>query len=162
MPMANRLLACALLLLSVGCASASRTTARQADKQAVIDTVQGLFDAFATKDEQALRRLFHPEAQIIDIKPGGVVNVREGGVDAEVRGIVNAKAALEERLYDPDVHVSGDLATLWAAYDFLTDGQLSHCGTDTVQLVRGATGWRILVLTFTIETEGCDRSRVRP
>ncbi|MEM6646212.1 MAG: nuclear transport factor 2 family protein [Bacteroidota bacterium] len=136
--------------------------ATQADRQAVIDTVQGLFDAFAAKDEQAMRRLFHPEAQVIDVKPGGVVNVRDGGVDAEVRGVLNAKAALEERMYNPQVHVAGDLATLWAAYEFLTDGQLSHCGTDTVQLVRDAAGWRILVLTFTIETEGCDRSRLRP
>ncbi|GAB5518641.1 MAG: hypothetical protein RhofKO_08920 [Rhodothermales bacterium] len=160
--MISRVLSALLLVCFAGCASGARLTAtEQAEAQAVIDTVQALFDAMATKDGEALARLFHPEAQVIDIAPGGAVNVREGGIEAEISGILNAGVALEERMYDPQVHVTADLATLWTEYDFLTDGQFSHCGTDTVQLVRSETGWQVLVLTFTVETEGCDRDRIR-
>jgi hypothetical protein len=43
----------------------------------------------------------------------------------------------------------------WAPYDFHLDGKLSHCGIDSFGLVRGADGWRIAGISYTVQKTGC-------
>jgi hypothetical protein len=47
-------------------------------------------------------------------------------------------------------------AALWAPYDFERDGKRSHCGIDQANLVRTEKEWKIMPLTFTMETKGCE------
>lgn len=53
------------------------------------------------------------------------------------------KTQIAERIHNPIIHVDGDLAVVWAPFDFLADGKVDHCGTDLFSLVRVSGRWLI-------------------
>ena len=67
------------------------------------------------------------------------------------------RAAWTERAFNPQVRVSGTLATVWAEYDFHFGQAFSHCGVDAVQLLKTAQGWRIMSIADTFVREGCEQ-----
>jgi hypothetical protein len=52
-------------------------------------------------------------------------------------------------LHNPMVRVDRDLAMAWAPFEFLVEGKLDHCGTDSVSLVRLEGKWLIASLAAT-------------
>jgi uncharacterized protein YecT (DUF1311 family) len=122
------------------------------DRSAVIIATSALFTAMQGKDTAALRTLMHPRAQIIAVRDGRV-SVRS--VDEWIGGLGQTAGELIERMWDPRVEVDGDLATLWAPYDFHVGERFSHCGTDAFQFVRVAGAWKMITVTFTGRTTGC-------
>jgi hypothetical protein len=54
-----------------------------------------------------------------------------------------------ERMVNPEVRVDQNLASVWTWYDFTTGGRTSHCGYDSIELARTATGWKIIYLADT-------------
>ena len=72
--------------------------------------------------------------------------------------IASAQGELRERMYDPEVRISDNLATIWTYYDFHRGAQFSHCGVDAVQLVRTADGWKIAHIAYTVRRTQCERS----
>jgi len=119
--------------------------------------VRQLFDAMRAKDTVALRAVFHPEARLMG--PGrdrdGNPIVRVTSVDEFVQAIGAARPYLDERIYDAEIRVDGDLATVWTSYDFYADSTFSHCGVDAFQLARVGTDWRIIQIADTRRREGC-------
>lgn len=127
------------------------------DRAAVISAVQSLFDAMRTRDTIALRAGFTPSAQLISIRalPGGPARHQVTSLSAFVTAIGRSDEELVERMWDPRVEVAGDIASLWAPYDFRRGGVFSHCGHDAVHLVRTPEGWKIAAITYTVVTTGC-------
>ena len=121
----------------------------------MIAAAQRLFDAMAASDSTALRALLHPEAKLLAILPGGQVRIQEDVAEAWVRDVARSEETLRERMWDPRVEVQGDIAMLWAPYDFHLGDAFSHCGIDAFQFVRDGTDWRLLVVSFTVQREGC-------
>ena len=64
-----------------------------------------------------------------------------------------SKETHRERIWDPDVRVHGSIATVWAPYDFWTDGKFSHCGVDAFDLIKTSDGWKISGGAFTMEAK---------
>ena len=56
------------------------------------------------------------------------------------------------------VLVDGDMAQVWGPYYFEVEGALSHCGVNSLSLVRDASGgWKVGNTSFTVEPpETCD------
>lgn len=159
-----RILALVLsLLLGAGCTAVRPGPERPAgpapmglEARTVVEAAEQLFDAMEARDTTALRALMHPDAQIIAVDPEGRARVQPGGAAAWIAGVGRSEGgAWRERIRGPRVEVSGALATLWAPYTFHLGEQFSHCGTDAFQFVWTDDGWQLLVVTFTIETEGC-------
>lgn len=150
-------------LAATGCASAANSgqapagTASAADRAAVIAAVQGLFDAMRTRDTIALRAGFTPGAQLVSIRavPGAPARHQVSPLSAFVTSIGRPGEELVERMWSPRVEVAGDMASLWAPYDFRIGSTFSHCGHDAVHLVRTPNGWKIAAITYTVVTEGC-------
>jgi len=71
--------------------------------------------------------------------------------DAEEERNTPIEVALDERGFDPVVHVSGPIAMVWYPYDIYVDGEWSHCGVDIFNLVRTNDGWRIAALVWSVE-----------
>ncbi len=69
--------------------------------------------------------------------------------------VENATDTYHERLFDATVLVQKGVALVWAPYDFHLNGEFTHCGVDTVSLVKTNDGWKAVSLTYTVETEGC-------
>lgn len=149
------------LLFATGAAAQEPTiksaAGPEADVAAVREVVVGVFDAMRAADTTSLASWFHPEARLISTsrQQGRPV----AGVE-EVSAFTNAVGAphdkvYDERVWDLEIRVDGDLAVAWMPYAFYLGDQFSHCGVDLFQLVRTADGWRIIELADTRRREGC-------
>ncbi len=125
----------------------------------VIDTVQKTFDAIAAKNEQALRKLFLPDARVIALRNGKLNDTSADQFAARVNSVTGS---LLERMWNPKVMLHEGIAVLWAEYDFHRDGKFSHCGIDVANLVKTEEGWKISSIQYTAETEGCKPSPLGP
>lgn len=152
------------VLGSIACAAAGPAaqppitdTATAADRSAVIAVVQSVFDAMRTRDTSAIRAAFVPNAQLVSIRTvsGAPARVQVQPISAFVTAIAGAPAELVERMWDPRVEVAGDMASLWAPYDFRIGANFSHCGHDAVHLARTEHGWKIAGITYTVTTDAC-------
>ncbi|MGI8618928.1 MAG: nuclear transport factor 2 family protein [Gemmatimonadaceae bacterium] len=128
-----------------------------ADRAAVIAAVQSLFDAMRTRDTSAIRAAFAPNAQLVSVRTvaGAAPRMQVQPLAAFVTSIGRAPEELVERMWDPRVEVAGDLASLWAPYDFRIGASFSHCGHDAVHLVRTPEGWKVTGIAYTVITTGC-------
>jgi ketosteroid isomerase-like protein len=156
-----------LLLLcgAIGTLGCAATGARQpdvsapsaADRDSVIAAVQALFDAMRARDTSAIRAVFTADAQLVSVRtvPGAPARFQTQPLAAFVTSIGRAPEELIERMWDPRVEVAGDIASLWAPYEFRIGANFSHCGHDAVHLARTAEGWKIVGITYTVVTTGC-------
>lgn len=157
----KRLLMLLGTLGALGCATTAQqpdvTAGAAADREAVIAAVQSLFDAMRTRDTSALKAAFTPAAQLVSIRsvPGSPARFQTQPLAAFVSAVGNAPEALIERMWDPRVEIAGDIASLWAPYEFRRGASFSHCGHDAVHLVRTAEGWKITGISYTVITTGC-------
>lgn len=60
-----------------------------------------------------------------------------------------------ERYWNPTVMIRRDIAAVWTAYSFDTDGKRSHCGYDLFEFVRVDGEWKIANTMWTIEPDAC-------
>jgi hypothetical protein len=148
-----------LLLLPLAACSAARPSAAPApaaETAAVVAVAERLFAAMETRDTAAIRALFLPQARIIAIeRVAGEARVRDRGVAEFLPSVATSPETLVERMWSPEVRIDGDLAALWAPYDFHRGSRFSHCGSDAFHLVRSGGAWRIATLSYTIQREGC-------
>ena len=146
-----------LALLTAPAATAPLSAQSTDDERAVIAVVQRTFDAMTARDTATFRAVFAPGARIVSTftnregKPG----VREILIDDFVGAIAGFEVDVVERIFDPQVRIVDNLATVWADYDLHAGGELSHCGVDAFHLARTADGWKIVHVTDTQKREGC-------
>lgn len=118
-----------------------------------------LFDGMRAGDSTMVRAAFHPRATMASVgsRDGRAeLRIDPAGVDGFVRAVGTPHAEVwDERIWDPVIHVDGDLATAWIPYAFYLGSNLSHCGVDAVELIRTEQGWRISHLADTRRREGC-------
>ena len=122
----------------------------------VLEVVTALFDGMRAGDTTAMRATFHPEVRLFTTgtRDGRPVATRVP-VEQWLQGVAQSGAFLDERLHDPVVRVSDNLATVWTGYSLYVDDRFSHCGVDAFQLVRTADGWKITQVTDTRRTQDC-------
>ncbi len=127
--------------------------AHAATRREVLGAVDSLFDAMAKHDVEASRKLIVPGASFVVVKPDGTVAM-EHDTDY-LDSLARHKEAFRERIWNAQVTVQGDIAQVWAPYDFHLDGKLSHCGIDSFSMVRTAEGWRVAGVSYTVRKVGC-------
>lgn len=141
-----------LLLPAIGCAHA-RSRAADPAHASVIRAVEDLFTGMRARDTTALRRLLTPEAHLTSVVyDQGRAVIRSQSVDAFIASISRPGPLLVERMWDPEVRIDGDVASVWAPYDFHIGQIFSHCGHDGFHLVRRDGAWRISAITYTVRT----------
>ena len=111
------------------------------EEQAVLASVQAMFDGMAKRDAQAIKA---------PLLPGGSMLLMRDGKPAQMTFDAFAERVgqpgpvrIQERIHDPLVRIDHDLALVWAPFEFLRDGQVDHCGTDLFTLVRQDGKWLI-------------------
>ncbi|EAQ27977.1 hypothetical protein NAP1_10298 [Erythrobacter sp. NAP1] len=119
--------------------------------------VTAFMTAFDAQDAEAMR------AHIIEGTSVTVIEEREG--EDRVRavpldGLVATIAASQNDLAEPIWNLrsveDGPVATVLADYEFLVDGERSHCGTNILNLVRVEGVWKIAGIAYSHREEGCE------
>ena len=132
--------------------------AQDADRAAVLATVQKVFDAMRTRDTALLRQAFDTSARLAGVSTrGGPLTVRLTAPASFGAAIASAPAGdvWNERIYDPEVRIDGDVAQVWAYYTFHRSKTFSHCGVDAFMLLKVGSEWKITQLADSRRTTGC-------
>jgi len=136
------------------------------DEVAVMEVVNGLFDAMRARDGEAAAAVFHPDARLVSTgaRPDGTPTVQVTPVDGFIGAVGGDGDPWNEPLFDTEVRIDGNLAQVWTFYRFYAGDAFSHCGFNSILLVRHqdaaaatASGWKIVHLADTRRTAGCDR-----
>ena len=134
----------ALIIVSVP-ASASTP-----EERAILAPIQALFDGMTKRDAAAIQQPLLPGGSLVLMRDGKPSQMTFSAFAERVGR--PGKTHIEERIYDPTIHVDGDLAVVWAPFDFLVDGKVDHCGTDLFNLIRVDGKWLIASIADTGHT----------
>ncbi|MBC7937575.1 MAG: hypothetical protein H7Y86_19680, partial [Rhizobacter sp.] len=63
--------------------------------------------------------------------------------------------AADEQIVVETLKTDGSLAIVWTPYQFFYKGKFSHCGVNSIQLVRLKAGWKIQYIIDTRRREAC-------
>jgi cyclase len=135
------------------------------DEGRVLDVVNGLFLAMQRKDTAAMRRLFEPNARLVGMRPAGSgTRLQALTWDEFARAVASStRGEWIERAFAPRVRIRGTLADVWTEYDFHFGPAPSHCGVDSIQLLKLSDGWKIVSIADTFEATDCPaREAPRP
>ena len=66
------------------------------------------------------------------------------------------KDSADERIKFDVVKIDGPLAIAWTPYEFFHNGNFSHCGVNSFQLVKIDGVWKIQYLIDTRRRAGCN------
>lgn len=138
-------------VLALGTAS---LCAQSSDEKDAVATVQKTFDGMAAHNADAIRSTLLADARIYFVRDTGAPASISG--DEFVTRISSAKGEIVERFIgQPAVSIRGRMAQVWGEYEFLRNGKFSHCGVDSVSLLKADGGWKIAAIVYTAETTGC-------
>lgn len=130
--------------------AASSATSGEAD---VLAAVQLLLDGWRDADAGKVDHALHKDFREVTL------HLQDGHwnfavVDrATLVGMMGKieKNSWDDRLLEPQVHVDGPIAVVWSRYRFtvryVENGAhraADHCGVETFQLYRDASGWKIV------------------
>ncbi len=129
--------------------------AQAADEQAVILVVENLFTAMQTKDIALIERTMTPQAFVIGVGDSGMSQSARDDFTSSIGG---AGVELIERMWDPEVRIDGQVAQLWAPYDFYLGAEFSHCGSDAFHFVKVDGEWKMAGVTYSrAQPPNCDK-----
>lgn len=149
-----------VLLFSVAAtfAAVTPTRAQNPERDAVLATVQKVFDAMRTRDTALLNQAWDSTARLVGVTtrngPARIALTTPAQFGA---AIVNAPASdvWHERIYDPTVSIDGGVAQVWAYYTFHLGDKFLHCGIDAFMLVKVGDAWKITQIADSQRTTGC-------
>ncbi|HPG11630.1 MAG TPA: nuclear transport factor 2 family protein [Chitinophagaceae bacterium] len=136
----------------------SMTTKAQSAEDSVKATINKMFDAMRKADGEMLKSCFSDSIvfQTIARSKEGKMIVRNESADGFVSQISKATAGLlDERITYETIKVDGPLALAWTPYSFYYNGNFSHCGVNSFQLVRFDGEWKIQYIIDTRRRQGC-------
>ena len=146
-----------LIVLALLGATGAPLRAQEADRTAILATVQKVFTAMRTRDTALLRQAFDTSARLLGVSARGPATVRLTAPAVFGSAIASAPAGdvWNERIWDPEVRIDGDVGQVWAYYTFHRNNTFSHCGVDAFMLLKVGSEWKITQLADSRRTTGC-------
>lgn len=131
--------------------------AQTSDREAILATVQKVFDAMRTRDTALLSQAFDTTGRLAGVSTRGTPAVTLTSPSQFGASISRAPAGQvwNERIYDPEVRIDGTVAQVWAYYTFHRNDTFTHCGIDAFMLEKVGGTWKITQLADSRRTEGC-------
>lgn len=141
-----------ILLLLVLLVAPTLSAQQSADQKEVLAVLDKFFEGMTKRDTALSRATLLPGSLFYATSQG---KTRISSDTAYLGSLARGTTKYVERIVAPTVLVHGDLAEVWAAYEFLIDGKRSHCGVDSFTFVREGGTWRMATAVYTIEQTGC-------
>lgn len=130
----------------------------QSSEDSVKSVINNMFTAMKNADGVMLKSVFSDSIvfQTIARNKEGATVVRTESPAGFIEQISKASpGSLDERISFETVKVDGPLAIAWTPYNFYYNGQFSHCGVNSLQLVRFNGVWKIQYIIDTRRKQGC-------
>ncbi len=149
-----------LLLLTVFCFSFG-VQGQNTDSEAVKETIINFFEAFHKQDTTALKTMAKGDIKLqsISVNKEGKSVLHESEYGQFLKNIASIpnENTFEEKLLSFNIQVDGNMANAWTPYEFWYNGNFSHCGVNSFQLIKEDDAWKIIYLVDTRRREGCQK-----
>ncbi len=147
------------MIMLTGCLLVSISCFAQSDREKeVTQVIQDIFDGMRAGDSARVANHFERSATMFSVftdKSGASV-LRPGSLQEWLNAIGTPREdALDERLWDIEVRIDGDLATVWTMYALYVGKNYSHCGVDAFQLRHDGNDWKVFHVADT-RRQKCD------
>jgi len=125
---------------------------------AVMAPVNAMLSGVGARDPAAILAQARPEGgvTVASEKPDGTRVLRHMSWADFTGGIKPGPEQYHEKLVDPAVEIDGDVAMVWSRYIFSIDDKIHHCGVDHFDLIRENGAWKVLNITWSSRTTGCE------
>lgn len=147
-----------LLILCLG----FNLNAQDFETEQVKTKIVNFFEAFHKQDTTALRTMSigNIKLQSISVNKEGqsVLSESEYGQFLKSIASIPKENAFEEKLLGFNIQVDGNMANAWTPYEFWYNGNFSHCGVNSFQLMKDDDEWKIIYLVDTRRREGCQEN----
>ncbi|MCZ2459962.1 MAG: nuclear transport factor 2 family protein [Chitinophagales bacterium] len=130
----------------------------QTAEDSVKAVINKMFIAMKGSDAETLRMCFSDNTvfQTITYDKTGNLVVSHESVNDFIESVSKLpEGSADERVSFETIKIEGPLAMVWAPYTFYYNGQFSHCGMDSFQVVRFNDGWKIQYIIDTRRKQGC-------
>jgi len=140
----------ALVLLGV-----TSVTAQEKEEAAVKRVVETFFEGFHKQDSLLMKSVLADEVvlQTTGRNIEGKTQFKNEKISRLITSIVSIpdSVSFEEKLTTWSIQVDRTMANAWVGYEFWLNGQFSHCGINSFQMVNFDGDWKIIYL---IDTRG--------
>ncbi len=130
----------------------------QTAEDSVKTVVNNLFKAMKSSDVVLLKSVFADSAtlQTIAKNKAGETIIRNESVAGFVESISKIPpGAADEQISFGQINIDDALASVWTPYKFIYNGNFSHCGVNSFQLVKLNNEWKIQYLIDTRRKNEC-------
>ena len=113
-------------------------------------TIETFFDGFHQKDSLLMRSVLHEPFKLESVA------VRDNKVskrDLNGKEFISAvtqrsdSPVWKEKLLSYEINIDGPLANAWVKYEFWIDNKLSHCGVNSIHLLKDGLKWKIFSIS---------------
>jgi hypothetical protein len=126
------------------------------DEASALAAVDRIFEGMRTANAAMVREVFAGEARfaMVDAQ-SGPATVRAQSVEGWLSAIADSNGRWDEQVYDVSARVDGSMASVWAPYTFYLDGEISHCGINSIEMLHDGTGWKVTQISDTRRQSDC-------
>lgn len=133
--------------------------AQKTETEDVKATIIAFFEAFHKQDTTELRAMVKGDIKLqsISVNKEGKTVLQESDFSQFLNNIASIPKdrTFEEKLLDFNIQVDGNMANAWTPYEFWYNGNFSHCGVNSFQLLKEDDEWKVFYLVDTRRIEGC-------
>lgn len=121
-------------------------------KGQVLNAAEAFFAALRSPDKTALADHLLDEAVIFvhDRRNPAKPNTMIVPAGAHLEGWLNSAPGVDEYMKYHSVLVDGTMAHVWGPYVFLLNGKPTHCGINSMSMVKTDDGWKVGNTSFTM------------
>ena len=124
--------------------------AEKGDKKDILKVIDVFMTAVNLKDKSIFDSISHKGIQrIVTLVDQDEVKTTVYDNDKLLEGLKDIDDSFRERYWDAVVLTDGNIASVWAPYDFFSNGKFSHCGVDLFYLVKENKEWKIAHFGYT-------------
>ena len=125
---------------------------------AVKALVNQFFESLEKQDTVLLKQVAFMEGQIWTVNNTvSPARHRMRFFSDDLNSLISKNSYLETAK-SMEVKIHEGMAMAWVPYEFRLNGEFSHCGLDVFNLNKKEGDWKIILLSYTIDIEGCDES----
>lgn len=130
----------------------------QTTQDSVKAAINKLFEGMKNSDAALIQTAFADSAVLQTIsrnKEGKTIVVNEAVTNFAASVSKLPKGAADEQIVFEVLKIDGPLAIAWTSYKFYYNGNFSHCGVNSFQLVKLDGKWKIQYLIDTRRKKDC-------
>ncbi len=130
----------------------------QSDSIAIVKTIQVFFNGMESYDTVKINTTIDSSIFLYSImKNKNEESILTNETKQEFyRQIISLKGKnYQEKIVSYEIKQDANMAIVWAPYEFIFEGNFSHCGVNVFTMIKSRETWKILGITDTRRKKGC-------